>query len=137
MPNSMMRRWLLAALACGAGAGVQAQTVYRCVSGDAVRYQSQPCPQGTASRRWDYAPEPAPSPALQARLDAIGRELVQRNRPVPLRAGRKVKTSRSRPRADACERARGRQQASLDRLKLKRTHDQLRRLEDEVTRHCR
>lgn len=137
MPTPKVGRLVLMWLACAAIASAHAQHVYRCHSADAVSYQSQPCPPGTASRRWDYVPGLPTSPALQARLDAIGRELIQRNRPIVPTTRRRARGERRPPRADACARARHRQQATLERLKLKRTHDQLRRLDDEVTRHCR
>lgn len=127
--------WLASMLLLGASA--QAQTVYKCSVGGAVSYQSAPCAQGSVSRRWDYVPEPPSSPEVQARLDAMGRELILRNRPVVSRAGTARRAVVTVARPTACERARERQRASLERLKLKRTHDQLRRLDDQVTRHCR
>jgi len=132
-----------AALIAGAPV-VDAQSLHKCVARTGqVSYQSHPC-DGDARTAWvrEAAPEAPPPPERQAAMRRekarrdVGSDylsqLARRRRGRPV--GHAISTSRD---ATACEAARRRREAVLERAGLERTFDLLRRLDDEVARACR
>ena len=114
---------LLASLPFTAHAG----NLHRCVSpAGAVSYQSAACGAGQRlDRLIAYVPEPDSKPVARAKRDAAS------PRHVATRAG-----SKPRKQADACSQARQKRSASLEQLGLRRTFDDLSRLDAPVRRAC-
>jgi len=54
-----------------------AQQVFKCVDGERVSYQSEPCP-GQATRAWDASPAPF-DPYKAARVETMRRQIAQEN----------------------------------------------------------
>ena len=112
-------------------------TVHVCVDARGVRsYQDTPCAvaqQSVATREFATI---APDPAALARTRAIEAEMDRRNR-----GGdhvRIVRTAGAKRNAtpDPCRAAKGRRDAELKRVGLKRTFDQLSRLDGDVWDAC-
>lgn len=110
-----------------------AQTLYRCIDRQAaVSYQAKPCAPGQRlDRIIAYQPDP-PTPTSGA--------LFSRKRTESTR-GSSVRTTRRTPRhltaSDRCRKAKQQREAALERLGLKRTYDQLSRLDAKVRAICK
>ena len=110
----------------------QAQQVYKCVSGNDVVYQSQPCaPSQRMIRQWEATPHAPPPGVRLAATPATPRP----------KAVRRFSTRTARPRPDPadarCNAARAGREAKLKAVGLKRTFDLLRRLDDAVHDACK
>lgn len=112
----------------------RAETLYRCIGKQAaVSYQAQPCAAGQQlDRVIDYQPDPSPT---------IRQPAAPSSRPASRTTSRKYSRStriRQRPTAgDRCRQAKQQREASLQRLGLSRSYDQLSQLDDAVRAICR
>ena len=119
-----------------------AQQVHKCKGRDGVPvYQNDPCPDAPAVKTWDARPHHV-SPADQARIDrqlAEARQVqeqrrLQRNMPVyAVPAPR----SQSQSRHARCEAAKAHRERQRERLGLRRTYEDLRRLDRAVYEACK
>lgn len=130
-----MKRWIWVLVAfCPAA---NAQQVYKCVSGKDVSYQSSPC-AGPAAKTWDAVPVPEPSNAEQWRQYRIRQELQRRYASDRAATAAHVPTPMPGNKSpDACAAAKAQQQEVLAAAGIRRTHDLLRALDEQVTRACR
>ena len=131
-----MHRSIIAAGLLLAATATPAQTVYRCVEkGKPVSFQNAPCgPSARATTATAYTPDPPPTAAQVARLEAMRREVERRRARRPSRVYAapaapdggsycaNVKADR-----DRWERAAG----------LSRTYDQLASWNERVRQACR
>ena len=110
---------------------VSAGTLYRCVgAGGQVSYLATPCAAGQRmDRSIEFAPEPdTPVVAASSRQ----RSGSSRSMSTPRRGG-----TVSRPGVDPCLQAKAKREQALERLGLKRTFDDLSRLDAPVRKVCR
>ncbi|WP_028839671.1 DUF4124 domain-containing protein [Thermomonas fusca] len=129
-----MRLLLLIGLLCVLLPHAQAESLYRCVGRDgAVSYQSQPC---AARQRLDrvveYQPEPVtvrsgPAPAVSRR---------QPRRYSNGSGGNRIVRASSATASQRCRIGKAKREASLQRLGLKRSYDQLSALDTQVRAVC-
>lgn len=110
-----------------------AGTLHRCVSGNgAVSIQSTACGQGQRlDRIITYVPEPDAAPARTGRPETR-RSTATYTTGVARRGTGKA----ARQAADACRLARRQRDATLQRLGLRRTYDDLSRLDARVRAAC-
>ena len=113
--------------------GPQAGQLYRCVAaGGAISYQARECAAGSRlTRTIDYVAQPDAAPA--AAKTASGTH-SSRASPSVRRSSRAAPRGGSR--VDACAKARTGRQAELERLGLRRTFDDLSRIDAKVRRAC-
>jgi len=115
------------------GAQLHAENLYRCVDGRGrASYQSQACPVGNRTDRViEFTPDPiakramTPSRASRASLKTVSHQSANGSA-----RGRSDKT------ADACDRAKAKRAAQLQKLGLKRTYDDLSRIDAAVWKVC-
>lgn len=111
---------------------LHAGQIYRCVGpGGAVSYQAKECRAGhRLSRTIHYVPQPDSAPRRVAAAATGGRRATSTRRAI----GR----SGAPPRAavDRCSQAKARRQAELERLGLRRTFEDLSRIDADVRRTC-
>ena len=111
-----------------------AGTLYRCVSaGGQVSYVAAPCAAGQRmDRSIEFAPEPD-SPML------VSRPVRQQSRSTGSRVAARPRGggTASRVKVDPCLQARTKRDQQLERLGLKRTFDDLSRLDAPVRKACR
>ena len=115
---------LLAAFAAGAG------ELHRCVSRTGqVSYLSASCPDGQRTDRiLQFVPDPVPAPVTTrtGKASASGNRQSSRQRTVAIH----------KPERSPCQRAKARREAQLDQLGLKRTFDDLSRIDAAVRVVC-
>lgn len=126
------RRLLVLLLLLLAG-NTHAQVLYRCVShGGAVSWQTAACAQGMRTMKSiEYtpdAPTAAPEPP-HVRTTATRKSTAPK--------GYRVSSRTTRPKTNACARAREGREATLSRVGLKRNYDLLSKLDADVRRVCR
>ena len=124
---------VLALMACAPG---RAETLYRCVDRHAqVSYQSAACGQGQRTARTiEFVPEPvAPETAAKIRAP-ISTSKPSRTRSTGY-ASRTPRGKRKRG-SDVCRAAKNTRQTQLERLGLKRTFDDLSRIDAAVRAAC-
>lgn len=131
-----MYRGILVICLLSAAGYVQAQQVFKCVSGKQVSYQSDPCP-GQAQKAWDATPERV-DPYQQQRLDQMRQEQAQRNSQPAV-----SQSSRSSGRAiplgpdpNSCDRAKAERKAAYDRVGVHRTFEFSSRWDGIVQKAC-
>ena len=113
---------------------VDAGNLYRCVSRSGhVSYQATNCPlDQRMDRRIEFTSEPAPAAASVRRSErtaAVGaKSRVARTR---------VIRSNRKPKASACMQAKAQRERQLERLGLKRTFDDLSRIDARVRAVCK
>ena len=113
----------------------RAESLYRCVArSGAVSYQSQACTaQQRLDRVVDYQPEPA---AAQARTPSA----VSRRQPRRYANGsggnRMARAGSASTASQRCRAGKAKREASLQRLGLKRSYDQLSALDAQVRAVC-
>lgn len=135
--SPFIRCLLLACAAFGAPAHAATYTVHVCedAHGDRI-YQDVPCDAGTrsvAARAYAIA---TPDPALAARTRAIEAEMDRRNRGEGRVRVVRTTLARRATAPDPCRSAKVRRESELKRVGLKRTFDQLSRLDGEVWDAC-
>lgn len=113
-------------------------TLHVCIDARGVRaYQDTPCAAATRTLGTRDFTRIAIDPALSARTQAIQTEMDRRNHG----GGAKTTVVRGATRRaaapSACEAAKARRKATLDRVGLKRTFDLLSRLDGEVWDACK
>lgn len=117
---------------------VDAGNLHRCVSPTgAVSYQSAACGSGQRlDRLITYVPEPDSKPATRTRA---GRDAAATARYAGSRGGASTHAGSKgrKKRVDACAQARQERSSSLERLGLRRTFDDLSRLDAVVRDACR
>ncbi|MEO8364871.1 MAG: DUF4124 domain-containing protein [Pseudoxanthomonas sp.] len=125
---------------------VTAQQVYKCVGDKQVSYQSAPCgPTQVVARQWDAAPGLAPSTdeprqrQLKSQRDRTGTaQLNSAARTDRVRSTSSRRNAGSQgPNLSRCDAAKGRREAKLNSVGLKRTFDLLRKLDDAVNLACK
>ena len=124
---------VLALMACTPG---RAETLYRCVDRNAqVSYQSAACGSGQRTARTiEFVPEPvAPETAAKIRAP-ISTSKPSRTRSTGY-ASRTPRGKRKRG-SDVCRAAKNTRQTQLERLGLKRTFDDLSRIDAAVRAAC-
>ena len=124
---------VLALMACTPG---RAETLYRCVDRNAqVSYQSAACGSGQRTARTiEFVPEPvAPETAAKIRAP-ISTSKPSRTRSTGY-ASRTPRGKRKRG-SDVCRAAKNTRQTQLERLGLKRTFDDLSRIDAAVRVAC-
>lgn len=124
---------VLALMACAPG---RAETLYRCVDRNAqVSYQSAACGSGQRTARTiEFVPEPvAPETAAKIRAP-ISTSKPSRTRSTGY-ASRTPRGKRKRG-SDVCRAAKNTRQTQLERLGLKRTFDDLSRIDAAVRAAC-
>lgn len=112
---------------------VSAGTLYRCIGTDGqVSYLATPCAAGQRmDRSIEFAPEPdstIPVPSASRRTAAKHARTTASSR-----RGSNVRQSRVHP----CLQARAKREQQLERIGLKRTFDQLSKLDEPVRKACR
>lgn len=111
-----------------------ADSLFRCVArSGAVSYQSQPCSaQQRLDRVVDYRPEPV---AVHAEQTSV---MSRRQPRISARSGnmRVIRTRGVTTASDRCRASKAQREASLQRLGLKRTYDQLSALDAGVRAAC-
>ncbi len=135
--RASLRRSIALLLLAGAGIA-NAGTLHVCVDARGIRsYQDIPCaPQAHAVGTREYD-KTTVDPALAARTRAIEAEMDRRNR---AGGGRIVVAgggARRPPAPSACEAAKAKRKATLDRVGLKRNFDLLSQLDGEVWSVCK
>ena len=117
-----------------AGPGAAAD-LYRCVSdGGAVSYQDAPCGDGSRlSRTIPVLVDPA---GAEPAARTTSKRKPPASKPGSAATGSKGSNARGKQRA-ACEQARKKRDAALERMGLNRTFDKLRALDDEVQAACK
>lgn len=130
-----MRPLLLIGLLCVLLPQAQAESLYRCVGRDgAVSYQSQPC---AARQRLDRVVEYRAEPA--AARSGVAPE-VSRRQPRRYANGsggnRMVRVGSASTASQRCRAGKAKREASLQRLGLKRSYDQLSALDVQVRAVC-
>lgn len=113
-------------------------TVHVCVDGRGVRsYQDTPCAVAQRSIATREFAAIVPDPAALARSRAVEAEMDRRNRGGGdhVRIVRTAASKRTAP-PDPCRAAKGRRDSELKRVGLKRTFDQLSRLDGDVWDAC-
>lgn len=113
---------------------VNAGNLYRCISRSGhVSYQSMSCPSDQRTdRRIEFTSEPAPPVATVRRSErtaAVGAKSRVARRPV-IRSNRKAKAS-------PCMQAKAQRERQLERLGLRRTFDDLSRIDAKVRAVCK
>ena len=124
---------VLALMACAPG---RAETLYRCVDRHAqVSYQSAACGSGQRTARTiEFVPEPiAPETAAKIRAP-ISTSKPSRTRST-VYASRTPQGKRKRG-SDVCRAAKAKREAQLERLGLKRTFNDLSRIDAAVRAAC-
>lgn len=156
-------RWIAFAAALLLTGAADAQTLYKCVSGNSTSYQQQPCPRtARLVRSIETMPEPSPTAsqlAEQARKAKMDREESaflshlagtdqarsaygpSRSRSSGYgasgnRSANRVLAQRD-PQRDGCSAARVARDNALHAAGLSRTFDLLRQLDDSVARACK
>ena len=110
-----------------------AGTLYRCVgAGGQVSYLATPC---AAGQRMDRSIEFAPEPDTPV-MAASGRRRPASTKVRSMPKSRRGATA-SRSRVDPCGQAKAKREQALERLGLKRTFDQLSKLDEPVRKACR
>ena len=127
-----MRNLMLAVLMLACSPPMQAGQLYRCeAAGGAVSYQARACAAGTRmTRTIDYVAQPDSVPAA-FKPAAKGAAAASRRR-APRYSG-----AATRPVMDSCAQAKASREAELERLGLRRTYDDLSRIDAKVRRACR
>lgn len=129
---------LLACTAFGPAAQAATYTVHVCEDGHGGRvYQDAPCERDERPidiRSYAIA---TPDPALAARTRATEAEMDRRNRGEGRVRIVRVAVARKAAAPDPCKAAKSRRDAELKRVGLKRTFDQLSRLDGEVWDACK
>ncbi|WP_411851193.1 hypothetical protein ACLB90_00870 [Stenotrophomonas sp. LGBM10] len=142
-----MIRGVLVWLAC---MPAHAQAVYKCVSGEQVRYQSAACTDSRTERSW-HAVEGRPPQYYAAYVEALRRELKRtaaerraRSGPAAARRGRATPAPALRGHLisvhrdpQACAAARQRREVAYRAVGLKRDFALSRRMDDQVFEACR
>ena len=121
-----------------AAAASEGGTLHVCVDARGVRaYQDTPCAAATRTLGTRDFTRVAIDPALSARTQAIQTEMDRRNHG----GGAKTTVLRGATRRaaapSACEAAKAKRKATLDRVGLKRTFDLLSQLDNEVWSACK
>lgn len=124
-------------------APVSAQTIYKCTGADGVpAYQSSPCGNGLGMQtQWQPLAEPGEADAkaraeLEARIERDRQSVRAHNAKRHKASGASGSRVRARN-ATACDAARARREATLQRVGLKRNFELLRKLDDAVFNACR
>ena len=130
----MRRLFLMVVMLMASPATLHAGQLYRCVAaGGAVSYQASACAAGQRQTRTiHYVAQPDSRPkAVPAREPPRTRAGRQTNRP------RSSATPFVRAPVNACAAARATRDVELERLGLRRTFDDLSRIDARVRRACR
>ena len=127
------RSWMVL-LALSLADNAHAEILYRCVSvSGEVSWQAAPCARGMRLvKSMSYTPDaptalPLPGPP---RITLTGRKSRAST-------SYRASTRTTRPKPDACARARVQREATLERVGLKRNFDLLSKLDADVRRVCR
>lgn len=113
---------------------VNAQVLYRCMSASGVvSWQSATCPQGMHTvKSVEYTPDAQTPSSLPS--DSRATYIRTRSR---ASSGYRVSARTTRTKPDACARARGKREVTLERVGLKRNFDLLSKLDADVRSVCR
>lgn len=118
-----------------------AQQVYKCVDGKgSASYQSTPCaPTHKTVKAWDATPEPV-APYRPPAQPAAQRSQSRRTSTVSGRgrgpSGSSISVENA-GNAKACQAAKAKRDATLQKVGLKRTYDLLQRLDEAVRNACK
>lgn len=135
----MRSGWLFLLYCCAWPAA--AQQVYKCVDGQAVVYQSAPCP-GHEQRAWDATPRPfdadkaAQVEAARQQLDAASAARAAAVEPAAATVAGRPGVSTDEP-YDRCEAARRSRDRVLHAAGVTQSVELTRRLDAEVYTACR
>ena len=115
-------------------ADAHAETLYRCVSvSGAVSWQAAACARGMRMMKsMEYTPDAPTAAPLPSYVP--GTRTRRKSRAA---TGYRVSARSTRPKPDACARAREKRDATLERVGLKRNYDLLSNLDADVRRVCR
>jgi len=131
-----MKRFVLLPLLLLPAAAAQAGTIHRCVGADRqVSYQAAQCPPGQRlDRTIAFEPESAPAPVAESSRSNAKPRSARRSG----YAGGGARHAKRQPTAsDRCHAAREQREAALRKLGLKRTYEDLGRLDAPVRAACR
>lgn len=128
--------------------GASAQHVYKCVDGDHVAYQSEPCgSSATRAKQWNATPEPPPDAAeLQRRALALQqgkresdylRSLARRSTGAARKSRASGATIFAARDGKGCAEAKRKRDAAEARIGLKRTYQSLQASGNRVYEACR
>ncbi len=112
----------------------RADNLYRCVGpAGQVSYQSASCQPGQRiDRTIEFVPDPVTPPAIAAPVQTSADRFPNRHR-----STRQATAKYRKPQPSPCARAKARRELQLDKLGLKRTFDDLSRIDAAVRAVCK